>query len=519
MYWADKFADQIIKSGKHKPYWVDDMKTPSGRVHIGSIRAVVSHYLVYKALIDRGEKATFSYVFEDHDPMDKLPHYVDEKEFGQHVGKPLFTVPSPESGYSSFGDRWGSEYKEIFNSIGVKPEIILGSELYLSGKMNNDIRIVLDKADIIRDIYKRMYGEAKPDNWYPFTPVCDKCGKLTTTTTGWDGEEVTYKCTDGQTGQAIGCGHQGKKSPFSKDKYFAGKMPWKVEWPVKWKVIGVTVEGAGKDHMTDGGSHDFGKLVCKEVIDYEIPFHFMHEFFLVGGRKMSSSKGTGSSAKEVSQIIPPYLIRFMIVRVKYNRAINFDPQGDTIPDLFDAYDNAAEIYWSKSDEKIARIYELSQLTDKVKDKHFLPRFRDITRFLQDPKIDIQEEFKQIKGGKLTDYEQEILKERIKYAQIWIENYAPKEEVFTISKEIPKDINLSKEQKEYLGKISTLLEKTWDSPQDFQQTLYQTSKDMNLAPKKAFSAIYLALIGKTHGPKAAWLLLENKDLAIERFNSI
>ncbi|MFC1653683.1 lysine--tRNA ligase [Patescibacteria group bacterium] len=520
MYWADDFADQIIKSGNHKPYWVDDMKTPSGRVHIGSVRAVVSHYLVYKALIDRGEKATFSYVFEDHDPMDKLPHYVDEKKFGQHVGKPLFTVPSPEPGYKSFGDRWGSEYKEIFNSIGVHPEIILGSDLYFSGRMNDDIRTVLEKADIVRDIYRRMYDQEKPKNWYPFTPVCDECGKLTTTTTGWDGEEITYKCADGQVGKAMGCGHEGKKSPFSKKGYFAGKLPWKVEWPVKWKVIGVTVEGAGKDHMTEGGSHDFGKLICNEVIDYPVPFHFLHEFFLVGGRKMSSSKGTGSSAKEVSQIIPPYLVRFMIVRVKYNRAINFDPQGDIIPDLFDAYDKTAQAYWNKSDEKMARIFELSQLTDDVPEKHFLPRFRDITRIIQDPKLDLKKEMLSIKGGSLTDFEQEVLEERIKYAQIWVENYAPKEDVFRILKSVPKEVEkLSNQQREYLNEVLNMLGKSWDSPDVFQQAMYQKTKDMNIPARDAFQSIYIALAGKTHGPKAAWLLLENKDVVIEKFSNL
>ena len=53
MYWADKIASEIIKSGKHKPFWVDDMKTPSGRMHVGSLRGVIIHDLIYKALLSR----------------------------------------------------------------------------------------------------------------------------------------------------------------------------------------------------------------------------------------------------------------------------------------------------------------------------------------------------------------------------------------------------------------------------------------------------------------------------------
>ena len=272
--------------------------------------------------------------------------------------------------------------------------------------------------------------------------------------------------------------------------------------------------------MTEGGSHDFAKILCKEVIDYPVPFHFSHEFFLVGGRKMSSSKGTGSSAKEVSEIIPAYLIRFMIVRVKYNRAINFDPQGDTIPDLFDAYDIAANAYWEKSDEKLARIFELSQLDDNIPKKQFMPRFRDISRFLQDPKLDVAVEIEKIKGSPLSAKEKEVLENRVKYAKIWLKSYASKEDVFTISKTIPDKVkDLSKDQTAYLSELVKMMETKWESAEDFQQSIYQKSKDMGISAKDAFQAIYIALSGKTHGPKAAWVLLENKELAIERFNSL
>jgi lysyl-tRNA synthetase class 1 len=517
MYWADVFADQIIKSGKHKPYWVDDMKTPSGRVHIGSVRAVTSHYLVCRALIDRGVETTFSYVLEDHDPMDKLPGYIDEKKFVKHLGKPLFKVPSPTPGYKSYGHRWGQEYKEIFNSIGIHPQVIWGSELYLSGKMNTVIKVCLDKSDKIRDIYKKLYDQKKPKDWYPFNVVCEKCGKMSTTSVSkWDGEKVTYECKVDAVDWTKGCGYKGKTTPFSSKKRFAGKLPWKVEWGCKWKVIGVTIEGAGKDHMTEGGSHDFSKLICKNVINYPVPYHFSHEFFLIGGRKMSSSKGTGSSAKEVSEIIPPYLIKFLIVKVRFNRAINFDPSGMTIPDLFDAYDKAGEAYWDKKDKTLGRVFELSQIEEKPPKKHFLPRFRDIARIIQDPKEDIKKEFTKIKGSKLSTVEERVIEERVKYAKIWLKDYAPQKQVFSLSKEIPeKTSQLEKTQKKYLKIVGILLEKKWSSPEDLQQELYDASKTLKLSSRKAFTAIYLALLGKTHGPKAAWLLLKNLKTAKQR----
>lgn len=517
MYWADELAERITQSGKHKPYWVDDMKTPSGRVHIGSVRAVVTHELIYRALLDRGVKATFSYVLDDHDPMDSLPSYLDEKKYRQHLGKPLYKIPSPEKGYQSYGHRWGQEYVEVFNAMGVKPKIIWGSELYLSGKMNEMIRSCLDRADEIRKIYKELYGKGKPKDWFPFYAHCENCGKLSTVAvTDWDGQRVTYECRKNAVDWTEGCGHKGKVSPFDGN----GKMPWKVEWACKWKVVGVTVEGAGKDHMTAGGSHDVAKLICKRVIDYPVPFAFSHEFFLVGGRKMSSSKGLGSSAKEVSNILPPYLIRFMIARVNYNRAIDFDPGGMTIPDLFDDYDDAALSYWEKKDKKLARIYELSQVTGKPPAKHFLPRFRDVATFIQHPEIDTADRFADLKGARLTAKELAVLEERTKYARIWLDGYAPRDSVFAPTRDVPKEAkHLTEAQKAFLHSVVTLLGKTWKNADELQQALYLQSKAMDIPSTEAFSALYLALIGKEHGPRAAWLLLKYKAEAKKRYLAV
>ena len=517
MYWADELANQIITSGKYKPYWVDDMKTPSGRVHIGSVRAVLTHELICRALKDRKKDVTFSYVLDDHDPMDSLPTYLDEKEYRQHLGKPLYQIPSPEKGYDSYGQRWGQEYIEIFNSLDVHPEIIWGSQLYRSGKMNDSIKTCLDQAEAIRTIYKTIYKKGKPENWFPFSVACEQCGKLSTTVvTGWDGEQVSYECNPHAVVWTEGCGHHGRVSPFNG----SGKLPWKIEWACKWKVIGVTVEGAGKDHMTAGGSHDVARLICERVIHYPVPFPFSHEFFLVGGRKMSSSKGLGSSAKEVSEILPPYLIRFMIARVKYNRAINFDPAGMTIPDLFDEYDHAARAFWQKKDKRLARIYEISQVKGSPSKNHFLPRFREIASIIQHPGIDAEERFSKLKGSKFTGEERRVLEERVKYAKIWLAQYAPEEQVFSLTTSISKAADrLSLEQKEFLAYVEELLSEEWKKPEDLQQALYERTKKMKIPTAECFEAIYLALIGKTHGPRAAWFLLENRKLVLKRLKEV
>ncbi|HUW21080.1 MAG TPA: lysine--tRNA ligase, partial [Candidatus Bathyarchaeia archaeon] len=79
MFWPDRFASEIIKSGKYRPYHVDDMKTPSGRIHVGALRGVIVHDLIFKALKEKGKKVDYTWVFNDMDPMDAFPHYLPEK--------------------------------------------------------------------------------------------------------------------------------------------------------------------------------------------------------------------------------------------------------------------------------------------------------------------------------------------------------------------------------------------------------------------------------------------------------
>lgn len=517
MFWADEIAQDVKK--RNLPLeWVDDMKTPSGRIHVGGLRAVTTHDLVYKALLDAGVTARFTYVFEDHDPMDGLPSYLDQERYEQYLGVPLFMIPSPDEETKNFAQYFAKEFEEGFNAIGCHPEIIWGTDLYFSGKMNEGIKKVLDNAEKIRSFYKDLYKKPISNDWYPFTVYCPKCNKVSTTkVTDWDGEEVTFECRIDAVKWTKGCGYKGKISPFATKDKINGKIPWKVEWAVKWQAIGVTVEGAGKDHMTKGGSHDLAKRAAEEVLDYPTPYEFAHEFFLVGGKKMSSSKGIGVSVVELLEILPPQLVRFLIAKTKLNQAINFDPaEKDTIPTLFDEYQKAADAYYSskgrsafggeKTNEDLARIFELSQI-DKDFKKPPSVRFSTLAQWVQMPNM--EEEIKK-----------ENLEEWAKYARIWVEKYAPESEKFVVQKEFPETAkDLSKKQKEFLKRIVQEMDKKWTA-EKFQKNLYEWAKELELSSKEAFSAIYLSLIGKDHGPKAGWFILSlDKDFVIKRFNEV
>ena len=65
MDWADELAASV--SG---PQVINDSKTPSGTVHVGSLRGPVIHDALWRAVRDRGLEATYLYGVDDMDPMD-----------------------------------------------------------------------------------------------------------------------------------------------------------------------------------------------------------------------------------------------------------------------------------------------------------------------------------------------------------------------------------------------------------------------------------------------------------------
>lgn len=518
MFWSDKLAEEIIKSGKYRPYWVDDMKTPSGRVHTGALRGVVIHDLINQALKEKRVKSTYTYVINDMDPMDGFPHYLP-KSFRKHMGKPLYKIPSPEKNYESMSQCYGQEFIDVFNGLGFKPKIIWSSEWYKQGKFNEVIRTALDKVKLVRKLYHDVSGYDKPKDWYPYQVICPECGKVgTTIATDWDGKKVTFECRKDLVDWAEGCGYKGKIEPINNN----GKLMWKVDWAAHWKVIGVTVEGAGKDHMTEGGSHDLSSAICEQVFDYPTPFNFLYEWFLAkGGSKMSSSRGIGVSATEISQTLPAEILKFLLVKTNYRRAIIFDPaNNESILDLFDDYDRAAKVYYQeKVKNPVGRAWQLSQIKPISKTAVFLPRFRDVVNYIQSPSVDIYKKFEEIKKGKLTEADKKELDKRIKYAKTWLEAYAPDEKKVGIMAEKVK-IKLNEEQKKYLNLVIKLLQKDWQKPEDLQQELYQMAKNNKINVKAGFQAIYLSLTGKKFGPKAAWFLLsQDREKVIKRFKKV
>jgi lysyl-tRNA synthetase class 1 len=503
MFWADDVAKKIIDSGKYQPYWVDDMKTPSGFAHVGSLMGPIIHSMIFRALKDAGKKVAYTFVINDFDPADDLLPELKGK-YEQYLGMPLKMAPSPDPKFESMADLYGTDFIDSIRKFGVEAEILSSWKMYHEGKFDGVIKEALDDAEKIQDIYHEVSGSKKKEaGWLPFQVICENCKKLGTTRVyAWDGEKVSYKCEQNLVKWAQGCGHEGKISPYGG----TGKLPWKVDWGAHWKVIGVTIEAAGKDHASAGGSYDIAMTLCKEVFHYPPPFKLPYEFLLIGGRKMSSSKGIGLKAHDLATILPPSIGRFLYARSGIKSQSNFDPfDKNAIPLLFDDYQKAADAYLNKGDEDLARAFELSQIGEIEKPPAV--RFSVLAQWVQMPNMK-----EKIKEEGLEDW--------AKYARVYVEKYAPDSEKFSVQKELPDEAKeLSDKQKELLKKIASELDSEKDA-ENFQTHIYEIGKELGLNGKETFAAIYKVLIGKDHGPKAAWLILSlDKEFVKKRFEEL
>lgn len=528
MFWLDRIYGQIekaipekLKSGE--TLLVRDEKTLSGRVHVGSMRALALHAAMAERLGEAGIPHTFKYEINDFDPMDGLPVYLDAAEYAPHMGKQLYKIPSPDPAVASnFAEYFAKEYIDAIHTAGFTPEFYRASELYLSGKMNDPIRMSLEKADVVRTILKEVSGAERPTDWLPINVVCEKCGKLATTkVTDFDGETVAYTCYPTAVKWTEGCNHSGRISPFNGN----AKLLWKLDWAAKWFVNGVDVEGGGKDHYTKGGSRDVAKRISEEVFGYTEPFGVPNEFFLVGGKKMSSSKGEGSSAKDVVELIPPHIFRLALFGKEINQQISFDPNGDTIPVLYDTYDKLAEKYHGGVKDDDTRLFEYihSPETRKNIPKRFLPRFSQVAFLVQMPHLDFETEISRLKGAPLTDADKKEAEERAEYAKHWLKVAADDEFVFTLSENVVPEAAkaLSGDQKEALKEVLAYVEasQTFDG-QGLHTELHEIRKRRNIEPKAFFGAIYLSFLGKDHGPKVGWFLsVLDRKLLIERLKEV
>lgn len=511
------WVDKITRQANDELIVINDSKTPSGRVHVGSLRGVLIHDALYRELLSAGKPVIYTYGIDDFDPMDGLPADAPE-ETRQYMGQPLCHIPAPEgSSASDMADHYIAEFLTVFRELGVGAKVYRMRDVYRNGVFNDVIDKILSNADIVREVYESISGAKRPDDWYPFQVICEKCGKIgTTQVTGYADKLVSYRCNEHMVSWAEGCGHEGKVSPFNGN----GKLPWKLEWAAKWHEFLITVEGAGKDHCTKGGSRDVASLVLRRVFREQPPLNVPYEFFLVGGAKMSSSKGLGASAREMADFLPPEILRYLMIRTDAKRAVNFTTDFHYLVKLFNDFDKILHRVRKGEASKEEQMIFTYSMVDRHEQAYFPVNFQLLTSLLQLPHLDAETEvIRRIKedGHELADRDKVYLRSRMASARYWLDHLAEEQDKFAIQTEFPAaaDSN-SAAQNAFLNALADAVEQSAWKEEDLQTAIFEVARNLPIAQGKAFQAIYRVLLGKQQGPKAGALLsFLEKDFVQQR----
>ncbi|MGH2466131.1 MAG: lysine--tRNA ligase, partial [Candidatus Limnocylindrales bacterium] len=508
MYWADELA--AAASG---PQVVNDSKTPSGTVHVGSLRGVVLHDAICRALRARGLAAQFRYGIEDLDPMDNQA-LLSGDAVERFMGVPLAHVPAPAgSSAPSYARHFGDLFLATFAGLGIRPEVYWMSEQYGSGAMDPYIARALDQAARIRRIYRTVSTVDHPATWLPVSVICETCGRSgTTLASDWDGREVSYACLPQLVEWATGCGANGRTSPFGG----RAKLVWNVDWAARWSLVGATIEGCGKDLATKGGSRDRADAISRQVFAREPPTNVAYEFLTIGGRKMSTSQGSGAAAHDIAELLPADLLRFLFLRHKPRRALEFDPQGDTVPGLFDEFDRVAAATSGREvrgelPPDADHIFAAS-LVDPAADPaaeagRFRPPFRHLALLVQVPGVDLAARMEAEKGAPLDGPEEAIAERRAAVARRWLADAAPERYKVEVQPELPGEVvRLADEQRLFLEALALAAEGERPASGDaWQDLVFRTAQAGGLSSGAAFGALYVSFLDRTNGPRAGWLL--------------
>tara|TARA_Y100000310_G_scaffold344631_1_gene458428 strand:- start:2200 stop:3687 length:1488 start_codon:yes stop_codon:yes gene_type:complete len=490
-FWADQIADKIIKErGKKTKYVCASGITPSGPIHIGNFREVITTELVVRALRDKGKKVRFIYSWDDYDRFRKVPKGV-KKEYEKYIGMPLSEIPSPFEKSGSYAKHFEKIFEKELEGVFIEPEFIRQNEMNKKSKYAELIKLALEKKEEIRDILNKYRKEPLSENWMPITVYCEKCGKDDTKVIDYEGYNVRYKCD---------CG---KESEIDIRKKGIVKMPWRVDWPLRWKYEGVDFEPGGIDHSTPGGSFTTAKEISQEVFDFEPPVYTFYEWVRIkGGTEFSSSAGNVTTLSDVEEIYEPEVLRYLFVGTRPNKGFQISFDNDVIK-IYEDFDSLEKKYFDKkANPQEKRIYELSQLKIPKKQPKRLG-FRNLITYVQ--------------AGKVKDLK-EIDKKRAEKVGNWLNKYAPEDVKFEVQDKI--NVKLNSKEKLAMKELKKVLEKKSMNEKKLVDEIYGISERAGISSKDFFSISYRVILNKEKGPRLAQLILGvGKGKIIKLLNQI
>ena len=539
-HWAFQIANRILQQRKDKKKIVlASGITPSGQVHVGNFREVVTVFFVKKAIeylasyLGPNKEVEFIFSWDNYDVFRKVPSDIpNREEFKRYLGESISEIPTPyqEISLSKNDEEWQSyaeynqkKFESQIQKIGIDVQFLYQSQKYCNFEYVELIKTALQKRHKIREILNQYRTNKLGEDWYPVTIFCSDSKKNDISITNYDGEyKVDYQCS---------ITNKKKTIDFSKEKGL--KLLWRIDWPMRWKFQEVDFEPGGKDHSSDGGSFATAQEISEQVYNYPAPIYLSYNFVGIKGigGKISSSKGNVITLEDVLKVYQPEIVRYLFASYRANVefSISFDLDVIRIYEDFDKLERKfyrLEECSAKKIKQVEAIYLLSSCekfsfqgdrANKVDEgeivlpekKPIRASFRHLTNILQIYDFDKK---------KVTDYycrasnqfkeEKNLisLQNRIGCAEYWIKNYAPEDFRFSLMKKNNVNYSIfSDEMKLIFKKMKDFLSKQENSillkdSKKITDYLYDIIKSSRLEESYFFKNFYLLLINKEKGPK-------------------
>jgi len=487
-HWVEILSDRIVAE-KEEPFIITSGITTSGSLHVGTLCEFLFSSAIERYLKDKGYQTEFHFIADIYDAFDAVPINLVkyEKQLTPHLGKPLCNVPDPEGCHESYGEHFFSEAIDVMKVLEVSPKLERANQLYSEGRFDSLAKFFLKNHEEARRVVSESsLKQELPAEWNALMPVCQNCGRIATTVvTEFDEGMYSYKDTR-DAGYTKGCGYEGENK-LSEHKY---KLTWRLHWPSWMEVFHTSVEGAGVDHHTRGGSWDTVLAVYKEMFRKEPPIGYKFGFILLKGKKYSKSKGIGLGVTDILGLIPPELIKYTLFRPDIQENKDIDPTGYNLMRAFDDYAYASRIDMSgkevsRADRKKAIAFSLS--TDRMKWK---ASFADLLMYKQ-----LYGDWRKV-GELLQDSEGvEYLKP---YVEKWIaEEFAPEEYVFSFQPTKQGDMALVKE---FAGRLQDGMKAI-----EIHNLVFEFAKENGVKPEEFFTQLYRVLLNKEKGPRMGKLI--------------
>ena len=494
LYWADQVADSVIKErGSKKKYTCAAGITPSGTIHIGNFREVITVDLVARALKSKGKNVRFIYSWDNYDRFRKVPANMPNPNLlKKYLFQPVVDVPDTTGKYKNYAEHLEKEFEKYLPKVGIKPHFIYQSKMYRAKKYAEQIKEALLDRRKIAVILNKYRKEPLLEHWYPVGVFCETCNTDETKVIDYDNNyTLTYVCR---------CEDKTKTTNFKKQGNV--KLIWRADWPMRWAYEHVDFEPGGKDHSTPGGSRTTAVEIVKEVWKEEPPVYQMYDFVILkSGGKISSSAGNVVTLSECLDIYLPEIIRFLFTGKPVTEfTIPFDEE---VIKVYEDFYETERIYYNvdkltgQKKKHYDRVYEMSCVAKPSKKIPVQFSFRQAIELINIYKS-VGEAQKQIGRDKRT-------KAILECAKNWLGKYAPEKYKFSVNDKTPK-INLGKGEREAIKEMGELLLKKHYTAESLFVEFGNLADKHKIERKNFFAAAYRILVSKENGPRLAPFIL-------------